>query len=125
MANGDDIQDRLINLAVAIDRICDSLPDTGSCVNIASQLVRSGQSPAPNYAEARGAESDKDFVHKLGIVLKELNESLVWLRMIEQGRHLPTEQLEPVKDECTSMCRIIAASINTVRKRCGMDLRGR
>ncbi len=122
MAKGDDIQDRLIKLAVSLNRICERLPDTVACGNISSQLIRSGNSPAPNYAEARGAESDKDFVHKLGVVLKELNESLVWLRMIEEGAYLTPDELAPIKEECTSMCRIIAASINTVRRRCGSDL---
>ena len=46
------------------------------------QILRSGTSAAPNYAEARGAESRADFIHKLGIVQKELNETAVWLRIL-------------------------------------------
>ena len=95
MAKGDDIQERLIRLAVALVRICDQLPETRTGGHVASQLLRSGTSPAPNYAEARGAESDKDFIHKLGIVLKELNESLVWLNIIERSAMLPQEDLTP------------------------------
>ena len=37
---------------------------------------------APNYAEARAAESRADFIHKLRIVLKELNETKSWLEQI-------------------------------------------
>lgn len=48
---------------------------------MAGQALRSGTSPAPNYGEARGAESVADFVHKLRIVLKELNETAIWLRL--------------------------------------------
>jgi four helix bundle protein len=44
--------------------------------------MRSGTSPAPNYAEARSAESKRDFVHKLKICLKELNETEVWLQIV-------------------------------------------
>jgi len=121
MAKGDDIQERLIRLAVALVRICDQLPETRTGGHVASQLLRSGTSPAPNYAEARGAESDKDFIHKLGIVLKELNESHVWLNIIERSAMLPQEDLTHLREECTTMCRIIAASINTVKKRCGME----
>jgi len=47
--------------------------------HIGEQLFRSGTASAANYAEVRGAESKNDFVHKLGIVRKELNECLVWL----------------------------------------------
>ncbi len=45
-------------------------------------MLRCGTSAAPNYAEARGAESARDFVHKMGIVLKELNEAEVWIDTI-------------------------------------------
>jgi len=122
MAKGDDIQERLVRLAVSLVRICDKLPNTKSGGHIASQLLRSGTSPAPNYAEARGAESDKDFVHKLKVVLKELNECLVWLTIIRQGELCVDESIRKVEEECTVLCRITAASINTVKKRCGREM---
>ncbi len=55
MTKGDDIQERLIDFAVAIIKLCASLPHTLSGKHIAGQLLRCGTSPAPNYAEARGA----------------------------------------------------------------------
>ena len=118
MAKGDDLQERLVRMAVALVRICDQLPETLAGKHIASQLLRSGTSPAPNYAEARGAESDKDFMHKLKIVLKELNECLVWLAVIEEAESLQPKTLLQVREECTALCRIIAASIKTVKARC-------
>ena len=111
MAKGDDIQARLVALAVALVRICDKLPDTRTGGQIASQLLRSGTSPAPNYAEARGAESDRDFVHKLKVVLKELNESLVWLSIIHDAELMTQGDIQKVEKECVVLCRIIAASI--------------
>jgi four helix bundle protein len=117
VAKGDDIQERLVRLAVALVQICDRLPETRAGGHIASQLLRSGTSPAPNYAEARGAESDRDFVHKLKVVLKELNESLVWLSVIQEGNLLQHDSLSAVREECTVLCRIIAASIRTVKNR--------
>ena len=121
MAKGDDIQERLVRLAVSMVRICDRVPETKSGGHIASQLLRSGTSPAANYAEARGAESDKDFVHKLKVVLKELNESLVWLAIIQRGNLLDDDNTRKAEEECTALCRITAASINTVKKRRGME----
>ena len=117
MAKGDDIQARLVALAVALVRICDKLPDTRTGGQIASQLLRSGTSPAPNYAEARGAESDRDFVHKLKVVLKELNESLVWLSIIHDAELMTQGDIQKVEKECVVLCRIIAASIKTVKAR--------
>ncbi len=73
-------------------------------------------SPAPNYAEARGAESSKDFVHKLKVVLKELNETRVWLKMVIRAEMLSGKRLDDLLDECDQLCRIISASIQTARQ---------
>src|SRR5688572_6017340 len=77
-----ELEDRLIDFAVRIVRLSANLPRTTAGKHISSQIMRSGTSPAPNYVEARGAESQADFVHKLAIVLKELNETSIWLRII-------------------------------------------
>ena len=82
LAKGDDIQERLIDFAVVIINLCSELPNTPAGRHVAGQFVRCGPSPAPNYGEARGSESRNDFIHKLKIVLKELLESGVWLKMI-------------------------------------------
>ena len=68
MVKGDDIEERF-DFAVRIIGVCEALPDKPAGRHIRGQLLRSGTSPAPNYGEARGAESRKDFIHKLMIVL--------------------------------------------------------
>ena len=71
MAKGDDIEERLVDFAGMIIGATDALPDTRAGNHLAGQLLRSGTSPAAHYAEARGAESDRDFVHKLKLCFKE------------------------------------------------------
>src|SRR6266581_6070264 len=78
----DELEGRLIDFAVRVIKLSARLPRTPAGKHIAGQILRSGTSPAPNYGEARGGESHADFVHKLGIVLKELNETCIWLRII-------------------------------------------
>ena len=73
MGKGDDIQERLIDFAVEVMELCDALPKTFAGRHIGEQLFRAGTAGAANYAEARGSESKNDFIHKLGIVRKELN----------------------------------------------------
>jgi len=116
MPKGDDIEDRLINFAVRIIGVCDALPDKPAGRHIRRQLLRSVTSPAPNYGEARGAESSKDFIHKLKVVLKELNESRVWLKIIIRAKMLPEKRPGDLLDECNQLCRIIGASIQTAMK---------
>jgi four helix bundle protein len=77
--------------------------------------MRSGTSPAPNYGEARGAESHNDFVHKLRIVLKELNETSIWLRIIERSQLLKRALLSEIIAENKELCRILTASLKTAR----------
>src|SRR5882762_7261833 len=88
-----ELEERLVDFAVRIIKLTSGLPKTPAGKHIAGQILRSGTSPAPNYGEARGAESPADFVHKLGIVLKELNETSIWLRIIERSEILRRELL--------------------------------
>ncbi len=109
------IEERLIDLAVRVIKMTTALPRTPAGLHIANQVLRSGTSPAPNYGEARGAESRADFAHKLGIVCKELNETGIWLRMIMKSDMLPDSRLKDLLDECEQLSRIIAKSRKTLR----------
>src|SRR5206468_3740305 len=112
----DKLEERLTHFAVRIVRLSTGLPRTAAGKHIAGQILRSGTSPAPNYGEARGAESHADFVHKLGIVLKELNETSIWLRIIERSQILKSELLVDIIQESGTLCRIFRASLKTTRK---------
>ncbi len=117
MAKGDDIQKRLIDFAVGIINLSAKLPKSSAGKHIAGQILRSGTSPAPNYAEARSAESSKDFTHKLKVALKELNETKVWLQIIIQSQMISNEECVNLQKECDELCRILSASVKTALKR--------
>ena len=112
---GDDLEDRLLDFAVRIGKLVDALPDPRLGRHIAGQLVRSGTSPAPNYAEACAAESKKDFVHKLGIALKELRESRTCVKLILKSEMLSDNRIAPLLDECSQLCNIIGKSVVTAK----------
>ncbi len=115
-ARADELENRLIEFAVRIVKLSANLPKTPAGKHIAGQILRSGTSPAPNYGEARGAESNADFAHKLGIVLKELNETSIWLRVIDRSRLLKEELLVEIIGECRELCRIFTSSLKTVKR---------
>ncbi len=117
MARGDDIQERLINFAVAIIKLSAALPKTKEARHVAGQVLRSGTAPAPNYGEARSAESPNDFVHKLSIAHKELNETDIWLSIIIRSGMLPYDKVEPLKHEGQELGKILGTSIRTVLRR--------
>ena len=113
----DKLEERLINFAVRVIKLSASLPRTPAGKHIAGQILRSGTSPAPNYGEARGAESRADFVHKIRVVLKELNETAVWLRIIDLSGLVKRRLLSDIVQENGDLCKIFAASLKTVRSR--------
>jgi four helix bundle protein len=117
MSKGDDIEERLIDFAVRVVNLCAHLPKTQAGKHIGGQLLRSGTSPAANYAEARGAESDKDFIHKLKISLKELNETRIWLKIILKSEMLPESRLQNIIAENDELGKIINSSIQTTLKK--------
>jgi four helix bundle protein len=113
---GDEIEERLIAFAVRIIRLTSGLPSSVAGRHVAQQLMRSDTSPAPNYAEARNAESRRDFAHKLRICLKELNESRIWLAIIRDSAMLPEPRLHEIIVECDELCRIVGASVRTIQQ---------
>ena len=111
-----DVEERLIDFGVRIVKLSSKLPNTSAGRHVADQILRSGTSPAPNYGEARSAESRADFVHKLGIVLKELNETLIWLKIIKRSNLIKPDLLEDLVEENLQLSKIIGSSIRTARR---------
>src|ERR1044071_4428205 len=87
-----DLEDRLVNYTCRMIDVVEALPNTRAGNYIAGQLIKSCHSPSFNYGEVQAAESSKDFVHKLGIVLKELKECRIAIKVIRKK-----EMIMPVK----------------------------
>ena len=124
MAKGDDIEARLVAFAIDVLGLCERLPKNPEGNHIGGQLLRSGTSGAPNYAESRAAESAVDFIHKPGLVLKELNESRVWLEMIKQRDLVIPRKVDKVLEECVALSKIVAASRRTAAQNAGKMRKG-
>src|SRR3954469_33185 len=77
------LEERLVQFALDSVTLVGQLPQNPQAKHIANQILRSGTAAAPNYGEARATESRADFVHKLKICLKELNETAIWLRILQ------------------------------------------
>lgn len=106
----------MLDYAVRVIRLSNSIYSDRAGNHVAMQLVRSGTSPSPHHAEAQGAESAKDFIHKMKLGLKELRESDRWLKMIQRvpltdKPSLLTELL----NETEELIKIFVSSINTAK----------
>ena len=110
------LEQRLVQFAIDIVTLVGQLPQNPQAKHIGSQILRSGTAGAPNYGEARAAESRADFVHKLKICLKELNETAIWLRILKGSVAVNADFLDRLVAENTELCKILVASVQTARR---------
>ncbi len=112
-----DLEDRLLEYAAMVLRLCERLHKTPAGQHVRNQLMRSGTSPLFNHGEAEGAESVRDFIHKFRICLKELKESKRALRLIQRVPLIsPTAEVDPVLQETEELIKIFGASIRTASR---------
>ena len=113
-----DPEDRLVDYTCRMIDVVETLPDTRAGNYIAGQLIRSCHSPTFNYGEAQAAESTKDFIHKMGVVLKELKECRTALKVIMKKELIkPVLKLDGVFKETGELIAIIGKSISTAKKK--------
>ncbi len=86
MKNKYDLEDRLVEYSCRVMDVVEALPNTRAGNYIAGQLIKSCISPTFNYGEVQAAESRNDFIHKLGVVLKELKECRTALKLLEEKK---------------------------------------
>lgn len=111
-----DLEDRLIEFGAVVVELSEELPNSKTGNYIAGQLIRSGLSPALNYGEAQSAESRADFIHKFKVILKELRESLISLKVIRRLKLIKSAHVENIMDETQQLIAIFVKSIETAQK---------
>ncbi len=113
-----ELKNRTKEFAKAIIRLAEKLPNNRVGWIIADQIMRSGTSVASNYRAVCRAKSDRDFIHKMGTVLEEADESLFWLEMIHELNLIrETSEILYLFKEADELVAIFVASIKTVKKR--------
>jgi len=112
-----DLEDRLIAFSTLIIEISESITKSYTGNNLSTQLLRSGTSVSLNYGEAQSAESRKDFIHKIKVILKELRETMICLKLIK-NRHLinKASMLKKALNENNELISIFVKSVQTARK---------
>jgi four helix bundle protein len=111
------IEKRLIDLALEINDLCKSLEKSYFTKHMSEQMIRSSTSAALNFSEAQGAESRNDYQHKTGVVLKELRETKTSLLLIRSS--LPDDKIEKLKvclDECDQLVAIFHKTVMTLKR---------
>ncbi|MBL4604351.1 MAG: four helix bundle protein [Flavobacteriaceae bacterium] len=108
------LQEWLVTFSALVISNIDMLKKNFATYHLSKQLIRSVTSSALNYGEAQGAESKKDFIHKMKICLKELRESQVNLQILEKSNLVKSkEAFELIIKENNELVAIFATSIKT------------
>lgn len=109
-----ELEERLIKFSIMIIGLSNDIDNTKAGAHLVGQIIRSGTSVALNYGEVQGAESKRDFVHKMKIAFKELRETFVCLRIIG-GSNLckSNSKLEKILKENNELISIFVKSLNT------------
>ncbi len=115
MQNRKDLSERLLDFAASSIKLTVKLKRTAVGRYMANQLMRAASSSGANYEEACGAESKADFIHKMQLVLKELRESLYWLKLVERTGLISGEVLTALVNEANELTKIIAKSVITAK----------
>jgi len=110
------LEDRLVRFGTTTCQLGSRLPHTPLGQHVSLQLARSSTSTFANYGEVQSAESRRDFIHKLGICLKELRETRTWLKFIREMGFSSVESVDPVLRECEELLAILATSVRTARE---------
>lgn len=112
-----ELKARKKSFGLRVMRVTESLPRGRAGDVLGRQLLRSGTSVGANYRAACRAKSTADFVAKLAIVEKELDESAYWLELIEHAQLLKATRLTSIKQEAEELLAITVSSIRTARSR--------
>src|SRR5213078_436789 len=106
----EELKTRTKQFALRILKLVAALPKTVEGRAIANQLVRCGTSVAANYRATCRARSKAEFIAKIGVVLEEADEALLWLELIGEANLLPAKRVDPIRIEANELVAIMAAS---------------
>lgn len=110
------LEDRLVKFACFCLSVVELLPNDKAGQNLAYQLSKSCTASALIYGEAQAAESQADFIHKMKMVLKEIRETRINLRIINEKPVLVNQVVILALKECNELLAIFLKSIETAKR---------
>ena len=85
-------------------------------LTLSKQLLRSGTSVGAMLREAEYAETTKDFLHKLAIAQKEINETLYWLAFLNETEYLESQHFNSINTDAVEIIKILTRIIRSTKK---------
>jgi len=82
---------------------------------LSKQILRSGTSVGANIREAEHSESKADFVHKMAVSQKEINETIYWLELLQETEYISKQEFESITADAVEIIKLITSSIKTAK----------
>jgi len=111
------IKDKSFKLAIRIVELCRFLKEEKAEYVLSKQLLRSGTSVGALIREAEHAESNQDFIHKMAIAQKEINETLYWLELLSATDYLTLEQFNSINNDAIEIIKLLTSILKTIKSK--------
>lgn len=115
MFPAEELKKRTKQFAIRIVKLFRSLPRSEEARVIGRQVLRSGTSVAANYRAVCRARSKAEFIAKVGVVVEEADETVLWLELLIDTGIVSEKQLSGLLAEANELLAIFAASQRTAR----------
>ena len=110
------IKNKSFEFAIRIVKLYNFLCDDKKEYVLSKQLLRSGTSVGAMIRETEHAETKKDFIHKIAIAQKEINETLYWIELLKETEYLSSEQFQSINNDAVEIIKLITSIIKSAKK---------
>lgn len=109
------IKSKTFEFAIRVVKLYQYLCEQKKAFVLSKQLLRSGTSVGAMVREAEHSESKADFIHKMAIAQKEINENIYWLELLKEADYLTIEQFESINADALELIKMITSIIKTTK----------
>jgi four helix bundle protein len=118
---GNVLKEKSLKFAIRVVNLYKYLCEDKKEYVLSKQVLRSGTSSGAMIYEAEHSESKADFVHKMAIAQKEINETLYWLELLKATEYISTNEFESINIDAIEIFKLITSSIKTAKSKLTID----
>ena len=111
------LKEKSFKFAIRIVNLYKHLCESKKEFVLSKQILRSGTSVGANIREAEHSESKADFVHKMAVAQKEINETIYWLELMKETEYISKQEFESINIDAVEIIKMITSSIKTAKSK--------
>ena len=116
----DALKDKSFAFAIRIVRLYQFLTESKKEFVMSKQILKSGTNPGAMVREAKFAETDKDYVHKLSVGQKEISETMYWLELLAATNYISEKEFNSIHKDAVEIIKLLTSTIKTKKRNMGL-----